>query len=101
MNDTYLLDALRFATQRRAELDVIRQADAVLDELRHEILAIRIAHSRTRGDELYKFVCSMDFFRPCEYAQKYPHTLRHEYCRMIRRQRGEIKAEGVSHESLR
>lgn len=84
------MDALLFMCERRATLEAIQQADAVLDGIRQKILSIRKAHSRAAGDALWAFVCGMDFFRLCEYAQECPHSLRHEFCRMIRRQRGEL-----------
>lgn len=84
------MDAADFCLIRRAELDVIAAADQVLAAIRKDILSIRKAHTRARADKIDEFVRSMDFFRLCEWAQEDPHELRHEFCRMILRQRGGV-----------
>lgn len=86
------MTAAEFVTRRAGELRVIAGADAVLEKIRSEILSIRPAHSEGRGDKLYAFVCGMDFFRLCIWAEENPHNVRHEFCRLIKRQKAGVKA---------
>lgn len=76
-----------FCAERAAELQIIRSTGQILSNIRAAILAIRPAHSRARADAIQSFVLSMSFFKLCEYADEDTHSLRHEFCCLIKRQR--------------
>lgn len=86
-----MITAAEFVARRSGELRVIIEADAALEKIRSEILSIRPTHSSARGDKLHDFICGMDFFRLCIWAGEDPHNVRHEFCRLIKRQKAGVK----------